>query len=278
MIAGDEDDIETVEAVEPEAVEPEPQEEDAGPVVVQIGDAEPDDDDEDIDVPDDAPKWAKRVRETAEERRKENRELKKRLAELEAKAKPVDEPTLGAKPKLADFDFDEDAHEQALDQWYADKRKHDEVEGQRRKAQEEAEAAWNAKVAKYQEGKKALRVDDFEDAEEVVTSLFDQTQQGIMLQGAKDATLLAYAIGKDPKRAKELAALKDPIQFAFAVAKLEEQIKVSTRKPATKPEGTISSTARGSASTDNVLDRLREEAARTGDYSKIVLYKRNMVR
>lgn len=277
---GDEDDIETVEAVEsePEAVEPEPQEEGAGPVVVQIGDAEPDDDDEDVDVPDDAPKWAKRVRETAEERRKENRELKKRLAELEAKAKPVEEPTLGAKPKLADFDFDEDAHEQALDQWYADKRKHDEVEGQRKRAQEEAEAAWNAKVAKYQEGKKALRVDDFEDAEEVVTSLFDQTQQGIMLQGAKDATLLAYAIGKDPKRAKELAALKDPIQFAFAVAKLEEQIKVSTRKPATKPEGTISSTARGSASTDNVLDRLREEAARTGDYSKVMAYKRQAAR
>lgn len=275
---GDEDAIETVEAVEPEAVEPDPQEEDAGPVVVQIGDAEPDDDDEDIDVPDDAPKWAKRVREKNEERRKENRELKKRLAELEAKAKPAEEPTLGAKPKLADFDFDEDAHEQALDQWYADKRKHDEVEGQRRKAQEEAEAAWNAKVAKYQEGKKALRVDDFEDAEEVVTSLFDQTQQGIMLQGAKDATLLAYAIGKDPKRAKELAALKDPIQFAFAVAKLEEQIKVSTRKPATKPEGTISSTARGSASTDNVLDRLREEAARTGDYSKVMAYKRQAVR
>ena len=261
-------------ADEPEAVEPEPQE-DAGPVVVQIGDAEPDEDDEDIEVPDDAPKWAKRVRETAEERRKEIRELKKRLAAAEDKAKPTEaEPSLGTKPKLADFDFDEDAHEEALDQWYADKRKHDEVENQRKKAQEAAEAAWNAKVAKYQEGKKALRVDDFEDAEEVVTSLFDQTQQGIMLQGAKDATLLAYAIGKDPKRAKELAALKDPIQFAFAVAKLEEQIKVSTRKPATKPEGTIASTARGTASTDNVLDKLREEALRTGDMSKVAAYKR----
>ena len=105
--------------------------------------------------------------------------------------------------------------------------------------------------------------------------LFDQTQQGIIVHGAKDAAVLAYAIGKNPEKAKELAAIKDPIAFAFAVSKLEEQVKVSTRKPSAKPEGVLTSTARGS-SMDNHLEKLRAEAERTGDYTKVSAYRRQM--
>ena len=75
-------------------------------------------------------------------------------------------------------------------------------------------------------------------------------------------------------KAKEIAAIKDPVKFAFAIAKLEAQLKVSTKKPAVQPEGRIQGNARPSGTIDSTLERLREEANKTGDYSKVMEYKR----
>ena len=86
---------------------------------------------------------------------------------------------------------------------------------------------------------------------------------------------MIYALGKNPKKAKELAAIADPVKFAFAVAKLEAQLKVTNRKPSPPPpERVISGTGRVSGAVDSTLERLREEAARTGDMSKVVAYRR----
>jgi hypothetical protein len=86
--------------------------------------------------------------------------------------------------------------------------------------------------------------------------------------------LLIYAIGKSTKRAKELAAITDPVKFAFAVAKLETQLKVTNRKAASPPEKTVQGTGRVSGTVDSTLDRLRAEAEKTGNYSKVMAYKR----
>jgi hypothetical protein len=83
-----------------------------------------------------------------------------------------------------------------------------------------------------------------------------------------------YALGKNPKKAKELAQIDDPVKFAFAVAKLESQLKISNRKAATRPEKQVSATAPIKGAVDSTLERLREEAARTGNMDKVMAYKR----
>jgi hypothetical protein len=105
--------------------------------------------------------------------------------------------------------------------------------------------------------------------------MLDQTQQGIIVHGSVEPTLLVYALGKNEAKAKELAAIKDPVKFAFAVAKLEATLKVTTRKPSTAPETTITGNSRPSGAIDSTLERLREEASRTGDYTKVTAYKRS---
>lgn len=263
------------EELEPIAIEgEEPEADDDAPVVVTLGD-EPEADDE-IDLPEEAPGWAKKLRETAEDRRKRLRELERENRDLKAKAAPVvEEPDLGKEPDLEDYDYDTDAFKTAWREWDAKAKEVEQRKDAKRKEAEQAQEAWQAKLNGYEEGKKRLRVPDFEEAEDLVQGLFDQTQQGIIVHGAKDAAVLAYAIGKNPEKAKELAAIKDPIAFAFAVSKLEEQVKVSTRKPSAKPEGVLTSTARGS-SMDNHLEKLRAEAERTGDYTKVSAYRRQM--
>ena len=240
------------------------QEGDDNEVIVSIG--------EDAPPPDEqahAPGWVKELR-------KANREKEKRIRELEAKLtqttekKPV---ALGAKPKLEDFDYDADKFESALTDWFERKRQADTEANKLQQAEQAQKQAWQEKLECYGKAKAELKVRDFEDAEAVAQELFNITQQGVVLQGADNPALVIYALGKNPKKAAELAKIEDPVKFAFAVAKLEKELKVTNRKAAPAPERMISSTGRVSGAVDSTLERLREEAARTGNMTKVIQYK-----
>ena len=213
-------------------------------VVVTIGEEPPPQEEEQAH----APEWVRELRKNYRELQREKRELE-------------------------EHDYDTDKYEAALANWYEQKRKVDE---QAAKAEAEAKAAndaWQAKLASYGKAKTELKVKDFDDAEHVAQETFSQTQQGIILQGAENPALLIYALGKNPKKAKELASITDPVKYAFAVAKLETQLKVSQRK-APPPEDTIvRGTGSSSGAVDSTLERLRADAAKTGDYTKVTQYK-----
>jgi len=249
--------------------------EDEGPLVVQIGDEEPDGEVSEDEVAK-APAWVQELRKRDREREKEKRELVRRVKELEAATTPApDAPKLGAKPTLEGCDYDEGAFESALEAWYQDKAK---VEASQREAEERQRAeqeAWQAKVASYQEAKAKLPFPDYDDAESIVQDTFDVTQQGLIIKHALDAPKLVYALGKNPKKAAELAAIKTYDDFVAAAVRLEAIMK-ETRKPAVSPERSVSvPSGTGVVSTDNTLERLREEAAKTGDFSKVLAYKRS---
>lgn len=240
----------------------------ADEVVVSIGDEQPPE-----EKP--APRWVKELRKSQRELARENRELKARLeSTASTETKPVQ---LGPKPTLDGCDYDSERYEAELASWFERKRDADLAEQRVRDAQQAQERDWRAKLEAYGKAKAELKVRDYDEAEDAVQSLFDVTQQGVMLEGADNPALLVYALGKSPSKAKELAAIKSPVKFAFAIAKLEKELKVSTRtKQAPAPEKTVSGTARISGSVDSNLERLREEAARTGDISKVVAYKRQL--
>ena len=85
---------------------------------------------------------------------------------------------------------------------------------------------------------------------------------------------LVKADTKRGKKAAELATLTDPVKFAFAVAKLEKELKVTNRRAAPAPERIVQGTGRVSGAVDSTLERLRDEAARTGNMTKVLQYKR----
>lgn len=260
---------ETANAGESEEVETkETQPEDESEVIVSIGEESPPPEDEQAR----APEWVRELRKQHRELQRKNRELEARLTAPAPETKPV---ALGKKPTLEDHDYDSEQFEQALESWYERKRSHDEANV---KAEAEAKAKhqeWQAKLDAYGKARAELKVKDYEDAEAHVQEAFDVTQQGVLLQGAENPALLVYALGKNPKRAQELASIKDPVKFAFAVAKLETQLKVTNRtKAAPPPEKTVSGNTRISGSVDSTLERLRTEAEKTGNYTKVIQYKR----
>ena len=238
-------------------------------VVVTIGD-EPSADEAEEEEAKAAPEWVKNLR-------KERKEDKKRIRELEAQvaqAKPKEEvPAVGAKPTLEECDYDAEEFEKRYDAWLGRKQKAEAAQREKEREAEEQAKAWQQTLDGYKGAKEKLKVRDYDDAEELVVSTLNETQQGVILHGADNAALVVYALGKNPKKAAELAGIKDPTKFAFAIAKLEAQLKVQNRKPATKPESVVSGTGPKSGTVDNQLERLRAEAEKSGDYSKVRAYK-----
>ena len=221
-----------------------------------------------------APEWVRELRKTNRELQRQNRELQGKLqSTAQTETKPV---VLGKKPTLEDSDYDSEKFEAALADWFDRKRQADEANAKQEAEVMTQQKAWQAKLDGYGKAKAELRVKDFDDAEAVAQELFNITQQGIVLQGADNPALVIYALGKNPKKAKELSDIKDPVKFAFAVAKLEKELKVTSRKAAPPPERTIQGTGRVSGAVDSTLERLRAEAEKTGDMTKVMAYKRQL--
>jgi len=240
-------------------------EDDSEEVVVSIGEDPPPQEE------DRAPQWVRELRKSNREKERKIRELEARLNAPVAETKPA---TLGKKPTLEECDYDADEYEKKLADWYEDKRVFD-TEQAKAESQRDAETkAWQAKLDSYAKAKASLKVRDYDDAEAFALDTFNVTQQGIVLQGSEQPALVIYALGKNQKRAKELSSITDPVKFAFAIAKLETQLKVSNRQATTSPERTITSGGgRISGAIDHTLERLREEAARTGNMTKVIQYK-----
>lgn len=228
-----------------------------------------------VELPDEeehkpAPDWVRKVR-------TDNRELRRELTrlkdQLNAQGNPQEEE-VGAKPTLKDCDYNEVDFEKKLDDWKEKKRKADEAKAAREASARKADETWKGKLEGYGKAKAKLGAADFEDAEAVVLDVLNQTQQGIIVAGSIDPALVVYALGKNEAKARELAAITDPVEFAFAVARLEAQMKVNRNRPATAPEERVSGDRGAGAIGDSALERLRAEADKTGDYTKVNAYKR----
>ena len=247
------------------------QHDDEGKLVISIGGEAPAPKDVDDFNGQPAPDWVKQMR-------KENRELKRQLktAPSTQQEQAKQEVTLGKKPTLDDHDYDADAYEQALDSWYDKKREYDHQEQSKKSEQESAEKQWETVISDFEQKKVGLKVSDFEEAEDTIKDSLSVVQQGILLQGAENSARVVYALGKNPKRLKEIASITDPVKFAFALAKLETQMKDNRRKAETSPEKGIRGSANISGGKDSKLEALEREAEKTGDRSKIIAHKRSL--
>ncbi|WP_168395134.1 hypothetical protein [Acinetobacter indicus] len=243
--------------------------------VITVGDEEPEPSDEDDFSGKPAPAWVKDLR-------KKEREARKRIKELEAQvqqAKPTEKPIeVGPKPKLADFDYDEDQFESAVEQWHERKRQVEQQQAAKQAEEEKAQQAWQTKMQSYEERRQsvAAKVRDFEEVEEAAKDKLTATQQGILIHAADNPELILYHLGKNPKKAQELSEITDPIQFAFAAAKLDSQMKIQTRKPSTQPERKPSGSAGLSGVVDQKLAQLEAKAAKTGDRTELIKYKKSL--
>lgn len=284
-----EDDEEKPELEQPEEIETEEQEESGGDGEVQetadeaaaVEEPAPNDeivvtiDGEEPAQEEDAkaPQWVKDLRRQQRELQRENRELKKEKEEREKAGAPKPEP-VGKRPTLEEFDYDTAKYDAAVDDWYKRKLAIEQAERSAKEAETAQEQAWNKRLEHFATCKSQLKVQDFQDAEATVFAALNVTQQGIIVQGADNPAAVIYALNGHSAKLAELAALKDPVQFAVAIGKLETKLKMTPKSPAPPPERRVTGSGSGKGGAlDNTLEKLRAEAAKTGDYTKVAAHR-----
>lgn len=259
------------EVEEPETEEEETPEE-PEEVTVAIGDEETPDDEDDESM---APEWVRDLRKKHKVMKRENRELKEKIQHYEA---PQQQHAIdpGPKPTLESCDYDADLYQQKYDEWKEAEFNAKLQQRDRQQQQQKASEAWQQSINRYVERKQKLRVKDYDDAEEAVMETLNLNQRGMIVQAADNPELVIYALGKNPKRARELAAITDHVKFAMAIGRLETQLKIKpkSKKSTPPPEKTLSGSGSLAATTDRTLARLRAEAEKTGDYTKVHQYNR----
>lgn len=227
-----------------------------------------------------APAWVRELRKTNREQAKRIRELERQTAAKSSQPTDNGLPPLPKEPELDDDDIDYDTgkFKAKLMEWTDLKRQHEKAQADAEARDKAATEAWQQRLENYGKERESLAFDDFDDAEASVLEAFDQTQQGVLVKAAKQPALVVYALGKSKTELQRLAAIKDPIEFAAEVREVENtRMKVEKRKgtPPPPPEKPLktAATSKGGA-VDSQLERLREDAARTGDYTKVTEYRR----
>jgi hypothetical protein len=251
----DVDDV--AEPVEGEQPEAEAEADDDGEVEVTFGDAAPAD-----ETAEETP-VIREMRRKLREAEKERKALQKQIAERDGPAKD----SLREKPTLAAHDYDQDAFEADLLKWAEDKRDHE------TKAKAVTQE-WDQKVQSYVKAKASLKASDYPEAEAAFMAEIDANRQGMLLDAVERPELVILALGRNPEKLAEIAAITNPVKYAAALARLETQMKVGKRK-APAPERKVVGSTTGSTVPNRTLEQLEAEALRTGDRTKVLAFKRN---
>ena len=230
---------------------------------------------DEIEAEDDgtAPAWARELRHKFREVSRENAELKAKKTEPE---EIVDEDP-GPKPKLADFDYDEDAFDAARDKWDEKRRSIEARKSDAQRQREAAQRAWEEKVSDFAAKRAELKRPDMEEAEIAVAAHLPPERVRAIIEFGHhyNAAALMLALGKSPARLEQLAKIENAADFVFALAKLSGDLKMTRRKTPPPPIDPVRGSAPLSGG-DKELERLEREAAKSGDRTAVVRYKKQI--
>ncbi|WP_372844797.1 hypothetical protein [Psychrobacter sp.] len=234
-------------------------------------DEDGDSDEKDPYAGQEAPQWVKDTRRRAKEVERENRRLKQQLEQRNSQ--PEQQQALRARPTVENYDYNEESEEYLadLDSWYAEKSQHD--------------AAVQAEQQKYQQYRDRYKADvdaikakapDYDEVESSVVDVLSEQKQGLLQMLVDNPAKVVYALGKNSPAQLERLSKLDDVQFTKQIVLMEQQMssKAKSRNP-NKPKPKTHELEGAAGGVDTKLAKLEAEAAKTGDRSKVIAYKRN---
>lgn len=231
--------VETEEAEQREQEETEQTEAESDEIELVIdGEAVSPTADDDVEIPEDAPDWAKNLRTKYKEVARKAKEQEKQLQAAPAQPEPEQEVKPRAMPKLADpdIDYDEDKLTIELERWAQEKVKIEQVAQKRKAQEEEAKAEAQQVYSRYNEKKAEVAkiAPDYQKAEDAVTRSLSIPAQNAILQLANNPAALVLAIGRNATLMKELSELQaNPMKLAVRIGELNKSVSLA---PKVKPK------------------------------------------
>lgn len=234
---------------------------------VSFGD-EPDGDDAD------APDLPKRLRTEIKERDRRLIVAERELEELRKKTAPAP-IEVGPRPRLEDFDYDEDKHNAALDD-YEERKVNAALQKQNEVKDNDLVEEAQTDVAKFQQSIEALT---FADAKTIVKSVGEAMpadMQYAVAASALDPATFIYALGKHPAKLQELLSIKNPTKRIAAIVRMEASMKVGQGRKAPEPDRPLKGNASAAIKSDKKLEQLEKEAAKSGDRTELIRYRKSL--
>lgn len=218
------------------------------------------------------PGLVKHLRKTIKEKDRELKELMRQSqAPVEQQKEITQQPRM---PKLDDEDigFDEEIYQQRMAKWAEDNGKYQQQEMARQQQEQALQAAYQERVSNYQQRVKALKVPGFQDAERVVLEEVPIETQNAILFGSEKPEIVVIALGRNHELRKQLAEATNPVAIGRLLERIESKAKVM---PKVKTKAATIPPVKGSSGAPiNNLEKLREKAQETGDYSAYLAAKR----
>lgn len=192
-------------------------------------------DDDEVQLPEDAPDWAKQLRQRQKELARENKALKQQQP-VQQQQEQVSAVVEMPKPTLESCNWDESAYSDQMDKWaenqVAVKAKKVEAELAAKKQADELQSMQSA----YVERRAAVmkQAPDYESAEKSFAGVIGEQAQVLVLKYAKDPAAIVLAAGRNKSLLNELQQLQnDPLALA---AKIGELNRTATFAPKPKQQ------------------------------------------
>lgn len=217
-------------------------------------------DEDEIELPDDAPNWAQQLRQRQKELARENKQLKQQAATVVAPSEPAYESQIMEEPTLESCNWDETEFRQKTKEWALQEAKAEERKAKQLAEQESFATEMQKKHQSYAARKAEVikQAPDYESAESAVTSALSPATQNMILDLAKDPAAVVLAAGRSKALLSELASLQtNPIKLAAKIGELnrtasfapkvkqgfgaEPSVKARTNKPQSASDEAFSS-------------------------------------
>lgn len=242
-------------------------------ITIQGEEPEPDEDAEaEAELGDKGKRALQRAREAAKAAAAEAREVKAKLAEIEARTRP---PEIEAKrPTMEECGFNEEQFAVRMGEYLEAKAKLD-----AKKAEADAEAKadeerYNEKLTAYKAARSKVGVDD--EVQDRVVSQLSPAQQSILMDACADPAKVVAALASSPKVLAALAGEKKLHRFAYELAKVEGKIQMTAKSPPPPESKLRGGTASPGGSLAAQLEAAEKRSEVTGDRTEVQRIKRQM--
>lgn len=191
---------------------------------------------EEDSLPEDAPNWAKDLRQKYKEAARELKQLKAEKTQA-PKAEFVPDVFNEPMPDLEDSDVDYDKEKLAkkMASYLERKNQHEAKQAQAKAEQEKLVEQYQVKLSDYNERKQkvAAKFPDFAKAEQKVIDSVPIAAQNALLMYADSPELIVLAAGRSSEIRAKLASLaNDPVALGVEIGKLSKMVKAAPKAKA----------------------------------------------
>lgn len=214
----------------------------------------------------------KHLRNTIKEKDRALREATKQQAQQPVIQQPITQPP--RMPQLSDdgIDYDESIYSAKVNEWAESNAKYQNQKVEQDRQQQSLIQAHEQKLKGYQERVKSLKVANYQQAEQSVMEEVPQQIQAMIIHWAEKPEMVVLALGRNPELRQQMANATDPVAIGRLIGSIESKAKIMP-KPKTNASPTPDVKG-GNGAVLNNLEKLKEKARETGDWSPYFAAKR----